>query len=202
MTIKDSQIIYKLIFMRLKLTNFRCWTEKTFVFPDIGLILLNGESGKGKSTVLLAIQFCLFGNVRKVATFGSTGAKVEMEYKNLKIMRQSKPKKLVVNGVLEDAEAQNLIEATLGMNYHNFLISSIIRQKEQASILSLSPGEQISLIERIALDENEVSDIKKKIQAQVKVRNDELVKANTEFEYAQKEYESIDQQIPLICNPC
>ena len=38
--------------MKLKLTNFRCYTDQTFEFEDMGLILISAESGHGKTTIL------------------------------------------------------------------------------------------------------------------------------------------------------
>jgi len=44
----------------LKLYNIRSYTSETIVFPD-GSLLLSGDIGSGKTTILLAIEFALFG---------------------------------------------------------------------------------------------------------------------------------------------
>ena len=48
---------------KIKLENIRSYTNKEIVFPE-GSILLQGDIGSGKSSVLLAIDFALFG-IRK-----------------------------------------------------------------------------------------------------------------------------------------
>ena len=58
--------------MNLKLKNFRCYESATFTFDDDGLSLLYGKSGKGKSSILMAINFALFGTGNKVVRRGET----------------------------------------------------------------------------------------------------------------------------------
>ncbi len=52
-----------MIIKKIKLKNIRSYTDGEIKFPE-GVILLSGDIGAGKSTVLLAIEFCLFGIVR------------------------------------------------------------------------------------------------------------------------------------------
>lgn len=44
----------------LKLRNIRSYTDASIEFPQ-GSILLSGDIGTGKSSILLALEFCLFG---------------------------------------------------------------------------------------------------------------------------------------------
>lgn len=44
--------------------NFRCHSFKVLLFPAGRISLLTGASGTGKSTVFMAIQWCLFGGLR------------------------------------------------------------------------------------------------------------------------------------------
>src|SRR3989338_4840840 len=52
-----------MIIKKIKLKNIRSYTDGEIKFPE-GVILLSGDIGAGKSTVLLAIEFCLFGIVK------------------------------------------------------------------------------------------------------------------------------------------
>ncbi|MBI3031949.1 SMC family ATPase [Candidatus Woesearchaeota archaeon] len=52
-----------MIFKSIKLHNIRSYTDETIVFPE-GTILLSGDIGAGKSTILHAIEFALFGFIR------------------------------------------------------------------------------------------------------------------------------------------
>ncbi len=47
-------------FKKIKLTNIRSYTDAEISFPQ-GTVLLSGDIGSGKSTILLAIDFALFG---------------------------------------------------------------------------------------------------------------------------------------------
>ena len=49
-----------MIIKKLKLENIRSYVNQEIEFP-IGSILLSGDIGSGKSTILLAIDFALFG---------------------------------------------------------------------------------------------------------------------------------------------
>src|SRR3990167_6630862 len=49
-----------MIIKRVKLNNIRSYSEQEIIFPQ-GSILLAGNIGSGKSSILLAIDFALFG---------------------------------------------------------------------------------------------------------------------------------------------
>ena len=53
-----------MILKQLKLHNIRSYTDEVIDFPE-GSFLLCGDIGSGKSTVLLAVEFALFGAKRK-----------------------------------------------------------------------------------------------------------------------------------------
>jgi DNA repair protein SbcC/Rad50 len=53
----------------VKLHNIRSYTSQTIEFPE-GKVLLSGDIGAGKSTILLALEFALFG-IRKPNLSGS-----------------------------------------------------------------------------------------------------------------------------------
>ena len=52
-----------MILCSLKLENIRSYTNEEIVFPE-GSVLLSGDIGSGKSTILLGIEFALFGIMR------------------------------------------------------------------------------------------------------------------------------------------
>ncbi|MBS3117823.1 SMC family ATPase [Candidatus Woesearchaeota archaeon] len=49
-----------MLFLRLVLHNIRSYVDATINFPK-GSVLLSGDVGSGKSTILLAVEFALFG---------------------------------------------------------------------------------------------------------------------------------------------
>lgn len=59
-----------MILRNLKLKNIRSYTDESVDFPE-GTVLLSGDIGSGKSSVLLAVEFALFGIMRGVLSGGS-----------------------------------------------------------------------------------------------------------------------------------
>ena len=49
-----------MILKKIKINNFRSYEDQEIVFPQ-GSTLLSGDIGCGKTSVLLAIEFALFG---------------------------------------------------------------------------------------------------------------------------------------------
>ncbi|MFH2027955.1 MAG: hypothetical protein ABIJ08_02345 [Nanoarchaeota archaeon] len=85
-----------MILKSVKLENIRSYTNQSIVFPT-GSVLLSGDIGCGKSTVLLAIEFALFGVRRKDLSgasllrhgkkTGSVELKFELDGKDIIIKR-------------------------------------------------------------------------------------------------------------------
>tara|TARA_Y100000310_G_scaffold292363_1_gene321055 strand:+ start:8507 stop:10948 length:2442 start_codon:yes stop_codon:yes gene_type:complete len=83
----------------LKLTNIRSYISETIEFPQ-GSVLLSGDIGSGKSSILLAIEFALFGIRRSglpgslLLRTGETTGSVELNFtidtKNITIKRNLK----------------------------------------------------------------------------------------------------------------
>ena len=47
-------------FKKLKIKNIRSYEDEEIIFP-LGSVLLSGEVGSGKTSILLAIEYALFG---------------------------------------------------------------------------------------------------------------------------------------------
>jgi len=62
---QSSASIYRgyIVFKELKLKNWFSHTDTTVKLNDIGLVLLDGENGHGKSSILEGIYFALFGKL-------------------------------------------------------------------------------------------------------------------------------------------
>lgn len=93
----------------LRLNNIRSYVDQTINFPQ-GKVLLSGDIGAGKSTILLAIEFALFGMKRGITSgthllrHGSDFGAVELHFtlnnQNIVINR---PLKRTKDGVKQEA---------------------------------------------------------------------------------------------------
>jgi DNA repair protein SbcC/Rad50 len=172
--------------MKLKLKNFRCYLEKEFDFGLDGLLLLSGASGSGKSTVLMAITFVLYGNGNKLTTFGKTSCQVEMDFDELNITRTKRPNRLVVvntktNEEFEDDAAQGIINERFGTAFE---VTSYVQQNAVNSFIMMSPLEKLAFLEKFAFHGVDLSQLKGRCQSIIKKRNEELISITSQLEMA------------------
>lgn len=153
--------------MKLTLKNFRCYTDQTFEFEDDTITLINGPSGHGKTTILLAIQFALYGstNHKYLVCHNKTGCEVKLEYKNFKVKRTKRPNILnvEVDGLFyEDKEAQIVLNKYFGVTN-----SSVF-------FMDLSHPEKMEYLEKIVNADCDVKDLKLKIKTEISNLSKEL----------------------------
>ena len=139
--------------MKIKLKNFRFHEDSTFEIPDSGFVLLTGDSGKGKTTILNAITYAFYSHIRVPYTHDKTTCRVDLEYKKdgrtVHISRSSHPNTLSVTykkGEYEDDAAQGVIDQILGINYDVYMASSYIVQQTYRSVLFMTPTQTLCLM--------------------------------------------------------
>ena len=172
--------------MKLKLHNFRCYSDKEFDFGEDGLLLLSGNSGSGKTTILTAINFVLYGTGTKLPTYGKTSCSVTMEIDGLTITRTKRPNRLVLfdnnsQEEYEDDSAQSIIDQKFGQAFD---ITSYVQQNAYNSFIMMSPLEKLSFLEKFAFQGIDLTKIKGKCQSYIKKRNEELISSTSRLEMA------------------
>ena len=187
--------------MKIKLKNFRCYSEKEFDFGEEGLLLLSGPSGSGKSTILIAINFVLFGTGNKLPTFGKTTCQVELEICNLLIRRTKRPNRLVLTDLTteeeyEDDTAQAIIDEKLGSTFD---VISYLQQNALNSFILMSPTDKLSFLEKFAFTGVDLAKIKARCQSVIKKRNEELISTTSQLEMATEHFKTLVKPEKVSC---
>ena len=185
--------------MQLKLKNFRCHENEVFEFYE-GIMLVKGASGSGKSSIFEAINFCLYGEGKKVIKYGSKTCEVEMTWKNYVINRGKNPNKFNVYDVedkkkYEDACAQEIVFSIFGKY---FTMGGYLSQMNTNSFINLNSVEKLKFLEKIAFGENNnIDELKDKRKKVLKKLETNLVEVRSKIEFVEKinEKDPIDESI-------
>jgi len=169
--------------MKLKLKNFRCYDDAVFDFGSKGLTLLSGSSGKGKSTLLMAVDFALFGTGTKIISNGKRSCCVELEFGDLKIVRKKGPNHLIVNDTYEDDAGEAIIQKKFGKIFNSV---SYIPQNLKKSFVLMSPSERLDFLETFAFSNFDIAQLKDRMRSVIKEANEILLKTIGNLDYATK----------------
>ncbi|MAE13910.1 hypothetical protein CMO92_05060 [Candidatus Woesearchaeota archaeon] len=164
--------------LSLTLKNIRSYLEEKVDFPE-GSVLLSGDIGSGKSTILLAVEFALFGILSKqlpggsLLRHGTTEGSVELVFKlqekEVRIRRVLKKTStgirqsagfLIINGVRIDATPVELKAKVLELlGYPDELVSKnksfIFRytvytpQEDMLQILTEKDDDRLDTLRRV-----------------------------------------------------
>jgi len=162
----------------LSLKNIRSYVDEHVDFPD-GMTLLAGDIGSGKSTILLALEFALFGIqrgelsgaalLRHGARHGEVTLTLEITGKEVRITRSLKrgpntvsqeAGNLVIDGVMTEATARELKAKVLALlNYPSGLLAKGKRplwrytvytpQEEMKAIIYESADDRIDTLRKL-----------------------------------------------------
>lgn len=155
--------------MKLHLINFRIYENKVFDLGSNGITLIAGKSGQGKSTILLAITFALYGTGTKLQTNGKKSCSVLLELDDgMKIYRSKCPNKVLVNDCYENETGESIIREKFGNN-----LVSYIPQNMSESFIYMTPMARLLFLEKFAFGDIDIVSIKAKIKTLIKTFTDD-----------------------------
>lgn len=185
----NTHIVQK---MELHIQNFRGITDKHLSFKP-GMTLLSGDSGKGKTTVLESVRWCLYGSRRNVYPLDVEKPPKEFTKVTLKIneytfTRTKPPESVKVTGVIAGEEqtltgvsAENFICQLFGSK-NLWLTQSYIPQDERNLLICGSNAEKMEILrEAIFQDEENPQDYTEVVKENIEKIKDELTKNSQEY---------------------
>ena len=139
--------------------SYRNWAKvpDTVLRFTPGFNLLQGVSGRGKSSSFAALTFALTGTCKYKTPPTRGAACVEVWFEPpltsqpLYIRRQKKPERLHVqtpDRIYESLDAQLVIDAVIGTN-QQYLLAMILHQRKPNELLQASAGDRIGMLESI-----------------------------------------------------
>lgn len=162
--------------MKIVLTHFRCHLKQEFTIPNAGLVLLSGASGAGKTTILNAVAYALYGKLtkpyahyQKECSVSIQGYAPRASEPPIDIHRSSPGSRLRVDvsgQQYEDEAGQGIIDNLVG-TYEQFMLSAYVVQRLDSSILSLCPRDQVQFIKTLAGVGDAGADVRRRVKEKI-----------------------------------
>lgn len=156
----------------LELRNYRRFKELKLQFPD-GIVGILGLNGVGKTTIIEAIAWALFGNVEEVVRTSREGIRragakatencaavleFELGGGEYRIEREMGGKSMSMRAELRtkgnvlaegDKPVRKMVEKLIGMDHKSFFTSVFARQKELNALQNVAAGERKKVVLRM-----------------------------------------------------
>lgn len=169
----------------ISITNFKCYESYQLEIPLTGPVLVTGNTGKGKTTIIEAIVYALYGKVKRknIIKYGKKQTSVvfyDSRYNIIVNRTKGRGTSLSVRQIntIDDLEdnnieemvgdkAQDIIDAIYGP-YQHFMLSSCVIEGETNSFLFLPVKEMTTIVRSLVLDEDQITRIMMKIETHIK----------------------------------
>ncbi|MEW6614001.1 MAG: SMC family ATPase [Thermodesulfobacteriota bacterium] len=162
-----------MIVEELRLDNFLSYKELSLNFELVDAVIITGENGSGKSSLIDAFLWALYGRARSSSIddfvkLGSDGATVELQFSlngdRYRVIRKRSLKTAkgkselgfaVMNGDEWKSlggsltETQEAIERVLRMDYETLISSTVLRQGESGLFTKAPPNRRKQILSKI-----------------------------------------------------
>jgi DNA repair exonuclease SbcCD ATPase subunit len=179
----------------LTLKNFKCFTNYSVNILSQSIILFDGPSGIGKSSLIQAFVFAVTGDGKKLYKQGTKTLCVELEYtyengeKQFKIIRKKGPESLQYIEYKEKQEKQREFdddEAQVRINNFfgkNFIETSVIKQKGENCFLSSSAKDKMVFLQSLLFSNSNIEKQRERVREILKQCKEDMnslsIKAKT-----------------------
>lgn len=187
--------------MRVEISHFRGYTRWSGEFTEPGLHLLTGDSGVGKTTVLEAIYWALYGKRRQVRPIDDLTnrhtpmVKLEVdsigdetnEHDRVIITRTQRPsivRLTTKESTVEGEAAQQWIERRFG-SPEVFLASAYLPQQTRHPLLTLGQSERLALLEQLVLEQTQAQHYQVAIAQSLRTHRQRLETTQRDLELSQ-----------------
>lgn len=151
---------------RLRLQNFRLHADTVIEFEP-GLTGIIGPNGSGKTTILEAIAWALYGmpaargrrqDIRSLAASGRAGVKAELEFElgghRYRVVRSLSSAELYLDGASapianSTTSVSDVLRRRLGMSQQEFFNTYFTGQKELGVMAAMGPAERAQFLSRV-----------------------------------------------------
>lgn len=169
--------------LELELRNFMSYQHEVIDFSNLTVTAIIGENGVGKSSLIEAVTFALFGQSRAKSddelSFSYNNQEKKWEVENFfvklkyeinglkyQIVRSKSPSGTslkfgkgdefdLTGNTIKDTEKS--IQISIGMDYDSFVASVVLKQNEYDALMEMSPSESKRVLMKIiGLDDFEV----------------------------------------------
>lgn len=188
--------------LTVKIKNFRKWEDVSFDIPLKGITLLKGSSGSGKSTILSAIHWALFGTLRRISPIGDEKASTEVSliFPQFRVTRKNKPSQIYCatdQQCWEGAVAQSMINSYFGCE-EVWQSSCYIAQGQRNFFLTSSNANRMDFLNSIAFHEEEPSQKMEKLNRLIQERNQTRAEVEKNYQHSLQSFTLYRQNFPDI----
>lgn len=189
--------------MRVHLHNFRSIRDKTYEFKKESIYLIGGKSGSGKSTVMNAVSWCLYGVLKETSPHGEPNSRVwvHLELHGYNIYRQRNPSLLRLchtsnpQRVVEGPAAQGEIDAYFG-THEIWLSSNHLEQGEKHILIAGSGADKMNLLNSYAYKDDDPKKYIAAISESIKRVEQELTITQESYKYGLDNFNKMISQNP------
>ncbi len=161
--------------LRLRLISFRSYSDATIDLSHHSLVVIAGDTGAGKTSILDGVCFALFGRTpelagpRELLSLGATHGEVELEFSAAsgaslwRVVRRFGPQAPEPNHVLEEldgngnptarvtghAAVNQRIVALIGMSFQTFTSAVLLAQGRFAQFLQAQPRDRDNILRQL-----------------------------------------------------